>query len=79
MFSSVLIFYERGSGKELVARQIHLRGKHSAKPFVAINCAAIPENLIESELIGFCKSSFTGAERNKPGLLKCRRRHPVPR
>lgn len=68
--SSVLIFGESGSGKELVARQVHQRGKRRDKSFVAINCAAIPENLIESELFGFRKGSFTGAEHTKPGLFE---------
>jgi DNA-binding NtrC family response regulator len=68
--SSVLVFGESGSGKELVARQIHLRSKRRNKQFVAINCAAIPENLIESELFGYRKGAFTGAERNKLGLFE---------
>ena len=68
--SSVLVFGESGSGKELVARQIHLRSKRRDKQFVAINCAAIPENLIESELFGYRKGAFTGAERHKPGLFE---------
>ena len=67
---SVLIYGESGCGKELVARQIHMQSKRNRKAFIAVNCAAIPENLIESELFGYRKGAFTGADRNKPGLFE---------
>ncbi|HDP89666.1 MAG TPA: sigma-54-dependent Fis family transcriptional regulator [Thioalkalivibrio sp.] len=66
----VLITGESGCGKELVARQVHLRSPRRDASFVAINCAAIPEQIIESELFGYQKGAFTGAERAKPGLFE---------
>lgn len=68
--STVLLLGESGTGKELLAKAIHYASKRKEEPFVTVNCSAIPENLMESELFGHVKGAFTGAIKNKPGKFE---------
>lgn len=68
--SSVLITGETGTGKEVIARAIHVAGGRGHLPFVAVNCSAIPENLVEAELFGYVKGAFTGAIQARPGKFE---------
>ncbi|MBK6691187.1 MAG: sigma 54-interacting transcriptional regulator [Myxococcales bacterium] len=68
--TSILILGETGVGKEVMARSIHTRSNRANGPFVALNCAALPETLLESELFGYEKGAFTGANTAKPGLIE---------
>jgi len=68
--ATVIIEGPTGTGKDLLAKVIHSQSRRAERPFVKVNCAAVPENLLESEFFGYVKGAFTGAERNKPGRFQ---------
>src|SRR5262249_22390211 len=74
--TTVLLLGESGTGKEVVARFVHRASKRTAGPFVALNCAALPEQLLEAELFGYERGAFTGAAQSKPGQLEQASRGP---
>jgi two-component system response regulator AtoC len=68
--TTVLITGDSGTGKELIAKGIHTQSNKSSKPFISVNCAGIPETLLESEMFGYRKGAFTGADRDRKGLFE---------
>jgi len=75
--ATIFVKGESGTGKELVARAIHYQGKFSREPFIAVNCGAIPENLLEAELFGYTKGAFTGADTTRNGFFQAANRGTI--
>src|SRR5207244_11029523 len=68
--ATVLIQGESGTGKEVIAKAVHHASARASRPFVAVNCGAVPETLLESELFGYVRGAFTGAAGTNPGLFE---------